>query len=329
MLTADALAALKGEILLPATANELVPPPRFAAKTFANYLTDPAIPAQGVAVARIMQFSRRRRRLFDWLRLGPLDKPGLYLDGGFGVGKTHLLAATWHAAHGTRRYLNFAEAVGLVIQLGIDKATTLLAADLVCIDEFELDDPANTRLIDLLLDRLIARGARIVTTSNTVPGELGQGRFAVDQFRNQVARIAERFEDVHVPGHDHRRRVLTAETADPAGWGPGIEPFPDGDRTAVVTADDLDRLLAEIPVVNLRRLAGRLSRLAVLDCEPFTNQLSALRFVHLVDKLYDGCVHLRVRSASPLGGLFPEAHCQRAFAKKYQRCLSRLIELCA
>ncbi len=82
-------------------------------------------------------------------------------------------------------------------------------------------------------------------------------------------------------------------------------------------------------MVNLRRLAGRLSRLAILDLEPFTNQLSALRFVHFVDKLYDGGVQLRVRSHAALAGLFPEAHCQRAFAKKYQRCQSRLVELCA
>ncbi|MBA3686884.1 MAG: cell division protein ZapE [Planctomycetes bacterium] len=329
MLTAEALADLKSAILLPANADELVPPPRFAAKTFSNYLTDPAIPAQGVAVARIMAFARWRKRLRDWLRLRPVDKPGLYLDGGFGVGKTHLLAASWHAAHGVRRYLSFAEAVALVILYGADRATALLAGDLVCIDEFELDDPANTRLIDLLLDRLIASGTRIITTSNTVPGELGQGRFAIDQFRNQVARISERFEDVHVPGHDHRRRLLASDGADPVGWGTAVEPFSDGDRTAVVAAAALDQLLAEIPVVNLRRLAGRLSRLTMLDLEPFTNQHTALRFVHLVDKLYDGRVQLRVRSSAPLTGLFPEAHCQRAFAKKYQRCTSRLVELCA
>ena len=87
----------------------------------------------------------------------------LYLDGGFGVGKTHLLAASFHAAPGDRRYLSFAEAVGLAVVQGPDATIDLLTSDLVCIDEFELDDPSNTRLIDLVLEGLIRRGTRIVS----------------------------------------------------------------------------------------------------------------------------------------------------------------------
>ena len=37
---------------------------------------------------------------------GPVQAPagpgGVYLDGGYGVGKTHLLASLWHAAPGAR-----------------------------------------------------------------------------------------------------------------------------------------------------------------------------------------------------------------------------------
>jgi len=315
-------------VLAPCTPDELVPPPRFATKTFASYRIDPALPAQADAVAQVVRFATARRPLLPWLPFRARERAGLYLDGGFGVGKTHLLAAAFHAAHGRRRYLSFAEAISLVVLRGAGPAAELLAGDLVCIDEFEIDDPANTRLADLLLERLVERDCRIITTSNTVPGELGKGRMAVDQFRNQLARIADVFTDVHVPGQDHRQLSLAAGASDPAGWGAQIPAWDPAPGTFAFTAGELDALLMRIPVANLRRLAARLVRVTITDLQPFTDQLAALRFVHLVDKLYDSCSALRVVTTARLAELFPDEHCQRAFAKKYRRCSSRLIELC-
>jgi cell division protein ZapE len=315
---------LTGAVLAPATPAELVPPPRFAGKDFAGFRIDPAVPGQAEAVDAVRAFARQRPSLLQRLGLRDRGRPGLYLDGGFGVGKTHLLAASFHAAHGVRRYLSFAEAISLVVLHGARPAAALIAGDLVCLDEFELDDPANTRLADLLLEQLVGHGARIVTTSNTVPGELGEGRMAVDQFRNQLARIADRFASVNVPGGDFRRHA--AHAGDPAGWGAAAALR--GDATAL-DATALDALLSRVPVANLGRLAARLPLLDLVDLAPFSNQLAALRFVNLVDKLYDWCSSLRVRASCPIAGLFPEEHCQRAFAKKYRRCQSRLVELCA
>jgi cell division protein ZapE len=320
------LAALRGALKLPTTVDELVPPPRFASKTFTEYRIDPAIAGQGEAVAQVQAFAAKKRPRFGFLRRNR-ERPGLYLDGGFGVGKTHLLAATFHAAPGTKRYLSFAEAISLMVLLGSKDAATLLAADLVCIDEFELDDPANTRLADLLLENLVEHGSRIITTSNTVPGELGQGRMAVDLFRNQLARIADRFEDVHVPGTDHRR-IVTGVTADSLGWGPSVVPFPDGAVNTVLTATELDALLIDIPVANLRRLAARLVQLTLTGLGPFTDQLRALRFVNLIDRCYEQCTRLRVQTPIAIDDLFPPEHCQASFVKKYRRCQSRLTEMC-
>lgn len=322
------LLELRGAVLAPTAANELVPPPRFAQKTFANYIIDPTVGGQGDAVASIIAFATWRKPRLAWWRSRGV-KPGLYLDGGFGVGKTHLLAASFHAAHGTRRYLSFAEAMSLVVKTDARRTADLLAADLVCIDEFELDDPANTRLVDLLLEELVARGCRIVTTSNTVPGELGQGRMAADQFRNQLARIADVFTDIHVPGGDHRRVAKADDGSDPPRWGPAMAPWPEAPGGYLLPAEALDELLTLVPVANLRRLATRMRELTITDLSPFTNQLAALRFVHLVDKLYDSCTALRVQATCRLAELFPEQFCQRAFAKKYRRCLSRLVEMCS
>ena len=87
----------------------MVPPPRFAAVRFETYRPDPAEPTQAAAVAAVRAFSGRTGDGSDgrrgWLRrraAPPEDRPGLYLDGGFGVGKTHLLASLWHAVAGRR-----------------------------------------------------------------------------------------------------------------------------------------------------------------------------------------------------------------------------------
>ncbi len=79
---------------------QLTPPPTFAEVSFASYHPDPAEPTQSAAVAACQQFCRQaverragRKKLFG--RREVLPGVGLYLDGGFGVGKTHLLAAAY------------------------------------------------------------------------------------------------------------------------------------------------------------------------------------------------------------------------------------------
>src|SRR5690606_6182136 len=80
-------------------------------------------------------------------------KPGVYLDGGFGVGKTHLLAAVYHAMPVRRKYFgSFIEYTALVGALGYQNTVELLrGAGLLCIDEFELDDPGDTMVMTRLL----------------------------------------------------------------------------------------------------------------------------------------------------------------------------------
>lgn len=312
----------------PTAPDDLVPPPRFATATFTSYQIDATVPGQAEAVAAVHAFASRADGLLArWF--AARGKPGLYLDGSFGVGKTHLLAACFHEAarRGTCRYLSFSDAMSLMTMRGPEATADLLESDLVCLDEFELDDPTNTRLIDLLLGQLVARGARFVTTSNTVVGELGDGRLAIDLFRGQLARICDGFQGVHVPGRDHRHLVVR-EGEDPPQWGPTVAP-PDADGWLTLSATELDALLIDLPVANLRRLATAVRGVCVSDLAPFTDQLAALRFVNLVDRLYDWCVPMRIRTAGPLRALFPEPPLRQAFHRKHRRSQSRLTELCA
>lgn len=309
----------------PATPDDLVPPPRFTSCLFSTYEIDDGVPGQAEAVAAVRAFAGvGTGRLSRWFRRR--GRPGLYVDGSFGVGKTHLLAACWHEAGGERRYLSFSDAMSLMTMLGPVPTAELLAADLVCLDEFELDDPANTRLVDLLLGLLAERGARFVTTSNTVVGELGDGRMAVDLFKAQLSRIGDSFQGVHVPGRDHRR-LKVRDGDDPPQWGATVAPS-DDPRWLNLDAAALDAYLTGVPVVNLRRLAAVIGGLTVLDLAPFTDQIAALRFTNLVDRLYDWCVPMRVRASCRIADLFPEPPLRSAFHRKHRRCQSRLTELC-
>src|SRR5438270_4679471 len=81
----------------------MVPPPRFDHVRFDSYLPSPEEPSQTAALDACRSFAEQvstRQPARGWLRswLGGSrraeQQPGMYLDGGFGVGKTHLLAST-------------------------------------------------------------------------------------------------------------------------------------------------------------------------------------------------------------------------------------------
>ena len=85
----------------------------------------------------------------------------------------------------------------------------------VCIDEFELDDPGNTTLISRLLSQLVERGVSVAATSNTLPEQLGEGRFAAQDFLREINTLAAIFTTVRIdgPGLPASRSAARARTA--------------------------------------------------------------------------------------------------------------------
>jgi hypothetical protein len=147
----------------------LVPPPQFDGATFESYRSDPAYPSQEESKETLIRFAGRggpikRGGLFSRAKKEPEVKPGVYLDGGFGVGKTHLLASIYHAMPARRKYFgSFIEYTALVGALGYKNTVDLLkGADLLCIDEFELDDPGDTMVMTRLLGELVPTRTRWV-----------------------------------------------------------------------------------------------------------------------------------------------------------------------
>ena len=330
-----ALADRRPEPTLDRLLADLVPPPRFAKARLETYRPDPDHPSQQAAKETITAFAAslarpRRTGLLSRLRKQPTQARGLYLDGGFGVGKTHLLTSLFHAVPGTRVYGTFVEYTDLVGALGFQKAVDLLGESvLVCIDEFELDDPGDTLLMTRLLGELVPTGTRLAATSNTPPNALGEGRFAAQDFLREIRSMSERFDVLRIDGEDYRRRDGVQEIA----ALPAAEVTAHAAASEGATLDDLETLLAHLGTVHPSRYgaliddvsAAHLTGLRVLD-----HHHDALRFVVLVDRLYDREVPMQLATpddAAVVPTLFTEELLRSGYRKKYYRSLSRLASL--
>lgn len=316
----------------------LVPPPRFDAVRFTTYLPDPAQPTQAAAVAALQAFAGRLdgagegsaagggRRWFRRAPAPPEGRPGIYLDGGFGVGKTHLLASLWHAAPEPKAFGTFVEMTHLVGALGFHGTVSALRGHrLVCVDEFELDDPGDTVLMSTLLGRLTDAGVRLAATSNTLPDALGEGRFAADDFLREIQALSARFDVVRVDGEDYRHR----------GLPPAPAPFDDAavaafaETTPGATLDDFSAVLAHLSTVHPSRYGALLDgvhAVGLLAVHPVPDQATALRLVVLADRLYDRDIPV-VSSGAPFDRLFGPDMLAGGYRKKYRRAVSRLVAL--
>ncbi len=324
---------LTGEDLL----SRLVPPRRFAPARFATYLPDPAHPSQAAAREEMERFTSAlahpagapRSRWSRRGRVGEQGAPARYLDGGYGVGKTHLLAAAWHEAPAPKAYLTFAELAGIIGFLGMERAIDAFSDQrLLCIDEFELDDIAQTLMTVTFLRAVIGTGVRVVATSNSLPDRLGEGRFAADDFTREIAAIASHFEVVRIDGPDYRAKARVE--ADPFASDEVdalVRTLADGG--AVVSDDHFGALVDHLRVVPPVQVAAALEGLeavAVRELAPLDNQGAALLFVHLVDEIYDSGLTF-VASGCPVTELFPVSYRRGGYRKKYGRCESRLAAL--
>ena len=305
----------------------LVPPRQFATATLDSYRPDRDYPSQGAAVAAIRNFvagwQGSKGGIFS--RKKAPEFPGIYLDGGFGVGRTHLLAALWHLAPGRKYFGTFIEYTALVGALGYAPAVQALkGASLVCIDEFELDDPGDTRLMSRLLSELVASGSRIAATSNTPPNALGEGRFAAQDFLREIDSLAAKFETIRIDGLDYRRRDAEAHAKTVADAAAAVTAVPGS-----TTIDAFPAVLAHLATVHPSRyvkLVDGLAAIALTGVTPFANQTDALRFVAFVDRLYDAQVRI-FAEGTPLDAVFPDDMLAGGYRKKYLRAASRLIAL--
>ncbi|MFM2437387.1 MAG: cell division protein ZapE [Actinomycetota bacterium] len=253
----------------------------------------------------------------------PEARPGVYLDGGFGVGKTHLLAALSHEVPGPKSFGTFVEYTNLIGALGFTAAVAAFAdRSLICIDEFELDDPGDTVLMATFLGKLVDQGVRLAATSNTLPDRLGEGRFAAEDFLREIQGLSAHFEVLRIEGEDyrHRGRFSSAPVWSQADLEDLATTSPDS------SIDDFDAVLDHLRTIHpsaYGALVRGLSLVCLRGVHPLSDQADALRMVVLADRLYDGQVAV-AGSGHSLTEIFPPDMLAGGYRKKYYRTLSRL-----
>jgi cell division protein ZapE len=319
---------------------QLKPPPTFADVSFATYRPDPAEPTQAAAVVACQDFCQQavqrragRRKLLG--KRAVLPGVGLYLDGGFGVGKTHLLASAYYQLPGDgpesetpKAFATFGELTQLAGVFGFLECIDLLASyTVVCIDEFELDDPGNTTLISRMLSALVEKGVSVAATSNTLPEQLGEGRFAAQDFLREINTLASIFTTVRINGPDYRHRDLP----------PAPQPLSDQEVTARAagvpgaTLDDFDALCSHLATMHPSRylsLIEGVTAVFLTGVHGIDDQNVALRLVSLTDRLYDAGVPV-VASGVKVDAIFSAEMLAGGYRKKYLRATSRLLALTA
>jgi cell division protein ZapE len=319
-------------------AESLVPPSQFEHATFDSYRPDHDYPSQSEAVATLKLFAKtwepqRPAGLFSRSRKKvEAMKPGVYLDGGFGVGKTHLLAALWHEAPGPKYFGTFIEYTALVGALGYAGAVNLLrGSTLICIDEFELDDPGDTMMMTRMLGELVASGTRIAATRNTPPNARGEGRFAASDFLREIQSLSANFQTIRIDGLDYRRRDTTghALTVEPADYQRAVTAM--AERGETVTSDRFEDLIAHLATVHPSRYIKMIEGVDVIgltDVEVLHDQMAALRLVAFIDRVYDAEIPV-VQTGVPLSEVFDDEMLGGGYRKKYLRSTSRMIALTA
>lgn len=304
----------------------LVPPPHFGDVKFENYIPDPNQFTQLLALENLQNFAVEiiKPKKF-WVR-STNSLRGRYLDGGFGVGKTHLLAALWHEVNVPKAFGTFVEFTNLVGALGFHETVSQLSAfKLICIDEFELDDPGDTVLMSTLLMNLVNKGVYLAATSNTLPDRLGEERFAAEDFQREIQGLAAHFESIRIDGDDYRHRGIPA-----ASESLSLEAV---EATAMASPNssldsfvELSNHLAKLHPSKYRALVENIETVCITGLETISDQSIALRWVVLADRLYDQDIKV-VTSGVKLDELFAPELLLGGYRKKYRRALSRLIAL--
>jgi cell division protein ZapE len=323
-----------------ALARELTPPKHFATSTFDSYFPEDRFPSQLVARSSARAFvetcanSVTGNRWLKHFKKRVVGR-GFYLDGGFGVGKTHLLAASYHAFTGKKAFLSFQELmflVGLVRLAGV--VAMLSKYDLLVIDEFELDDPANSRIATNMLGQLLDAGVSIITTSNTPPGALGDEKFSGEDFRRELGALTDRFVQLRIDGDDYRITHhlfddgFSSWTSDEALFDALVASCAlSAPRTLSLEFDEMEELLESAHPIRIRLALKNFDAVIIDEFGIFDHPHEALRFVYFVDKLYDNNIKLTVFSRVKISEIFHPTIMKGGDTKKYRRTLSRLIEL--
>ncbi|MFB6249477.1 MAG: AFG1/ZapE family ATPase [Salinibacter sp.] len=325
----------------------LTPPDRFRSATFRTFEPRSASQADALDAARRFVQAQRRvpsltERIGRWFGRGPSRPQGLYLLGPAGTGKTHLLAAMYHALT-PEVPCAFLHSSTLFRRTEPPDAFARRLAethDVCCLDEVEIDDPANEMRLVQWMKTLSAEGVALLGTSNVDPERalvthVGGGR--VHRFLQTAFR--DRYRVVLVEGADFRRTDAVERTGHV--WvGPPARTRPLLERAHAEASgparrwsfDELRRASTETAHADLIDTLTAVDHLFV-EAVALSGTDDALRLLRVVDTLYlrEDAPVLYVTAARPPEDWFApdtRAGVAQAVAEKFTRTVSRLHALC-
>jgi cell division protein ZapE len=326
----------------------MTPPSRFDDATFATYRTktasqEAALDAAQAFVERMQAPRSLTDRLRQWVGGDATDTPqGVYFVGPVGTGKTHLLAAIHHALTPAVPCA-FLHSSALFRQTAspTDYGNALAdRVDVCCLDEVEIDDPANEARLVRTLQVLEARGVHLAATSNVKPERFLSNQFGPDRFRRFLhTEFRARYRIVVVEGEDHRRTAVQERPGH--GWiGP-----PAATRSAMQAAcQAADGSTCWLSFAALREATTSTAHRRLIDRLTAHDRLfiehvkvrdtdDALRLLRVIDALYldpDAPALFFTAETPPEAWFAPSSHrgVAQAIAEKFTRTVSRLRALC-
>lgn len=300
----------------------------------------------------------------------PVVRPrGLYIVGRVGRGKTMVMDLFFGCAPVQRKerihFLRFMQDVhqklhalkaanpGMTDPIPPLAKTIAERAELLCFDEFQVNDIADAMILGRLFEALFAAGVVIVSTSNTEPGELFQNQPGADAFKPFIAIIKRELDTVELDSQqDYRRgrqqdhetwlvpadtkakarldeifaRYAGPETPKPVTLEFSGRTFEVDQAAGVVARFDFNSLCEKPRGPNDYLALAKQFSVLVIDDIPKMGQDEAnlaRRFITLIDALYDNGNLLFASAAATPDQLFTTGEGSDAFA----RTASRLAEM--
>lgn len=335
-----------------------------------------ADPAQANAAEQLADLHQRlisniayrqsiQTRLYKWMQRTQTPVTGIYMWGGVGRGKTWLMDLFYDNLPCNQKmrlhFHHFMQTVHDQLSLlkGQRDPLKFIAHNLarhtqvICLDEFHVDDIADAMLLRGLLAALFNEGVTLVATSNLPPDDLYKNGLQREQFVPAIELIKKHAQIVRVDGGiDHRLRLL--EKADV--WYTPLNDSnnrqlmtrfselapcqPRGAETLLINYREVNTVLRADDVVwfdfdtlcnspratpDYIEIARRFHSVFISGI-PQLNEASddkASRFINLIDEFYDRNIKLIASAATAPNDIY--AGKQLAF--EFQRTRSRLEEM--
>mgnify|MGYP001161222897 FL=1 len=163
--------------------------------------------------SRISSNINLKDRIFSWigLRGSEPNLKGLYIWGGVGRGKTHVMDLFYESLVVPKQRLHFHRFMAKVHRALTEKKGTedpLLSiagdfaaqAKVICFDEFFVSDIGDAMILGELLSGLFARGVILVATSNVAPNELYENGLQRKRFLPAIALLQEYTDIIKIGG---------------------------------------------------------------------------------------------------------------------------------